>query len=66
MTTLLPDISDFARDQLDAVRFVMIDDLMAKKYREIFRDLFRILNADFEEEGDEFEIVAIEYHCSGR
>jgi curved DNA-binding protein CbpA len=63
MAALLPDISDLVRDQLDAVRLsVMIEALTAKKYHEIFRDLFRILNADFEEEGDELEVAAIEYH----
>ncbi|MDR2133760.1 MAG: SEC-C domain-containing protein [Treponema sp.] len=63
MADLLPDKHDFIRGKLDAVRLGFeIEGLVKKNFHEIFRDLFRILNADFEEEGDEPEITAIEYH----
>jgi hypothetical protein len=63
MAALLPDLSNAAREQLDAVRLgAMIEGLVAKKYDEIFCDLFRILNDDFEEGSSELEVAAIEYH----
>jgi tetratricopeptide (TPR) repeat protein len=60
---LFPDLPGRIREKLDAVELgVTIKDLPEKNYHEIFRDLFRILNSDFEEEGDELEVTAIEYH----
>jgi curved DNA-binding protein CbpA len=58
---LMPDDDDIRRD-LDAVRLSFdIEGLVEKKFPEIFRDLFRILNADYEDEANDFEVMAIEY-----
>jgi curved DNA-binding protein CbpA len=38
-----------------------IENLEKKGFSEVFRDLFRVLKADFEEEDDEVEIAAMEY-----
>jgi tetratricopeptide (TPR) repeat protein len=38
-----------------------IENLEKKGFPEVFCDLFRLLNADFEEDGDEIEIAAMEY-----
>jgi curved DNA-binding protein CbpA len=60
---LLPGLSDSARRKLEAARLGFdIENLVEKKFHEIFRDLFRILNADVEEEDDEIELLAIEFH----
>jgi hypothetical protein len=57
---LVPDDDDI-RSKLDSVRLGFeIEGLVEKKFPEIFRDLFRILNADYEEEEDELEVLAIE------
>jgi curved DNA-binding protein CbpA len=62
MADLLPDITDRQiRNKLDAVRLnVEIGGLVKKNFHEIFRDLFRILSTDYEDEEDELEILAIE------
>jgi tetratricopeptide (TPR) repeat protein len=58
---LMPDDEDIRR-QLDDVRLGFeIEGLVDKKFPEIFRDLFRILNADYEDEEYELEVLAIEY-----
>jgi curved DNA-binding protein CbpA len=63
MADLLPDLPGLIRGKLDAVRLAFdIEGLVKKKYHEIFRDLFRILNSDMEEDEDELEVIAIEYH----
>jgi hypothetical protein len=63
LTALLPDMPGRMREQLRAVELdATIESLPEKKYHEIFRDLFRILNADDEQEEGELEVVAIEYH----
>jgi curved DNA-binding protein CbpA len=63
MADLRPDADESIRGQLDAVRLGFeIESLSKKEFSEIFIDLFRILNADSEEEGDELEITAIESH----
>jgi curved DNA-binding protein CbpA len=66
MAGLLPNIDADDRKlrrQLDAVRINFeIEGLVEKKFSEIFRDLFRILNSEFEEtEEEELEVTAIEY-----
>ncbi|MDR3123350.1 MAG: DnaJ domain-containing protein [Treponema sp.] len=63
MADLLPDTRDSIQGKLDAVRLGFeIESLVEKKFHEIFRDLFRILNSDTEDEGDELEVTAIEFH----
>jgi tetratricopeptide (TPR) repeat protein len=63
MAALIPDLHWLIWGKLDAVRLSFaIESLVEKKFHEIFRDLFRILNADIEEEDDELEIAAIEFH----
>jgi tetratricopeptide (TPR) repeat protein len=63
MAALLPDLPGLIRGKLDAVRLSFeIESLVEKKFHEIFRDLFRILNADVEEEDDELEVTSIEFH----
>jgi curved DNA-binding protein CbpA len=63
MAALIPDLHGLIRGQLDAVRLGFeIESLVKKRFHEIFRDLFRILNADIEDEGDELEVAAIEFH----
>jgi curved DNA-binding protein CbpA len=65
LTALLPDMPGMMREQLKAVELdATIESLPEKKYHEIFRDLFRILNADDEQEEDELEleVAAIECH----
>jgi tetratricopeptide (TPR) repeat protein len=50
------------RGKLETVRLnCLIEELPEKKYPEIFRDLFRILNADLEDDGDELEVIAMEH-----
>jgi curved DNA-binding protein CbpA len=63
MANLGPDMADkLIRSSLDAIRLNLeIEELVNKKFHEIFRDLFRLLNADFEDDEYELEIVAIEY-----
>ncbi|MDR1587844.1 MAG: SEC-C domain-containing protein, partial [Treponema sp.] len=57
---LVPDDKEIRRN-LDAVRLGFeIEGLAEKKFPEIFRDLFRILNADYEDEEEELEVMAIE------
>jgi tetratricopeptide (TPR) repeat protein len=61
MADLFPDLHSALRGQLDDIRLsVDIEDLPNKNFHEIFRDLFRILNSDFEEENDDIEAAAIE------
>ncbi|GHU13409.1 hypothetical protein FACS1894161_3340 [Spirochaetia bacterium] len=43
-----------------------IENLEKKGFPEVFGDLFRLLNADFEEDDDEIEIAAIEYEILKR
>jgi curved DNA-binding protein CbpA len=65
MADLLPGGADngIVRMKLEAIRLnAQIESLEDKKYSEIFRDLFRILNADFEDDEDELELVAIEFN----
>jgi curved DNA-binding protein CbpA len=64
MAGLLPDMNNKKlRAKLEDIRLgALIEGLVEKKYPEIFRDLFRILNADFEEDEDELEVIAIEHH----
>ena len=63
MANLLPDISWLQQEKLEAIRLGSeIAGLEGKNFPSIFTDLFRILNADFEEEEDELEVTAIEYH----
>jgi tetratricopeptide (TPR) repeat protein len=62
LVNLLPEIDAHIRDKFDDVRFSYeIEELPKKGFNEIFRDLFRILNLDIEEEYDEIEILSIEY-----
>jgi curved DNA-binding protein CbpA len=60
---LVPDDQKIRR-KMDAVRLGFeVEGLVEKKFPEIFRDLFRILNADYEEEESgeyELEVMAIE------
>jgi tetratricopeptide (TPR) repeat protein len=60
---LLSDMNDTQiLNQLDDVRLSFeIEELPKKGFHEIFRDLFRILNAEFEEDYNEIEILSIEY-----
>jgi hypothetical protein len=47
---------------LDEIKIdIEIESLVEKKFPEIFRDLFRILNAEFESDEDDLELIAIEY-----
>jgi curved DNA-binding protein CbpA len=64
LAVLVSDMNDTSiRNKLDDVRLNLeIEGLEEKGFHEIFRDLFRILNADFEEDYDELEVIAIEYH----
>jgi tetratricopeptide (TPR) repeat protein len=59
---LLPDMdTESVRSQIEAIRLNFeIEGLVKKKFPEIFRDLFRILNAEFEEDDDELEVMTIE------
>jgi hypothetical protein len=63
MADLLSDMNDtHIRKQLDDVRLSFeIEGLTQKGFHEIFRDLFRILNFDFEEDYNEIELLSIEY-----
>jgi tetratricopeptide (TPR) repeat protein len=63
MSDLIPDIKDtLAWIRLDAIRLdAEMESLVGKGFPEIFCDLFRILNADDDEEVDEVEILLIEY-----
>jgi tetratricopeptide (TPR) repeat protein len=63
MAGLFPDMADKRiRNKLEDIRLNLeIEQLVEKKFHEVFRDLFRILNADYEEEEDECEVVAMEY-----
>jgi tetratricopeptide (TPR) repeat protein len=63
MAGLFPGIADKrVWSKLDDIRLNLeIEQLVEKKFHEVFRDLFRVLNADFEEEEDELELVAMEY-----
>jgi tetratricopeptide (TPR) repeat protein len=63
LADLLPDRDDKKiRRKLDDIRLNFeIEGLPKKGFHEIFRDLFRIINADFEGEEDELEILSIEY-----
>jgi curved DNA-binding protein CbpA len=64
MVDLLPGANTrIVRMKLETIRLnSQIESMVDKKYSEIFRDLFRILNADFEDDEDELEVVAIEHH----
>jgi curved DNA-binding protein CbpA len=62
---LIPD-GQIIRRELDAVRLSFeIEGLVEKKFPEIFRDLFRILASDYEDDENEaefeLEVAAIEY-----
>jgi curved DNA-binding protein CbpA len=53
---LIPDDRDISRE-LDVVRLSFdIEGLVEKKFPEIFRDLFRTLNADYEDDENEAEL----------
>jgi curved DNA-binding protein CbpA len=61
LTGLLPDVAAESAGKLEAVRLsVEIEGLVKKNFSEIFRDLFRMLNAELEEEYDELEVMTIE------
>jgi curved DNA-binding protein CbpA len=62
IANLSPDMADkLIRNNLDAIRLNLeIEELVNKKFHEIFRDLFRMLNADFEDDEYELEVMAIE------
>jgi preprotein translocase subunit SecA len=64
MVNLLPDDRSYLlQEKLDAARRGFeIENLEGKKIPAIFTDLFRIANDDFEDEDDELEVTAIEYH----
>jgi tetratricopeptide (TPR) repeat protein len=63
MADLFPDIRESIQGKLDAIRLGFeIESLVKKRFHEIFRDLFRILNSDSEDEDDELEVTAIEFH----
>jgi curved DNA-binding protein CbpA len=63
MADLLPYIGDKKTlKKLDRTRRSFeIDGLVEKGFPEIFRDLFRLLNYEFDEDEDELEIIAIEH-----
>jgi tetratricopeptide (TPR) repeat protein len=63
LVDLLPNRDDKRiRGQLDKARLNFeIESLSKKGFHEVFRDLFRLLNTDFEEDTDELEILSIEY-----
>jgi curved DNA-binding protein CbpA len=61
MADLFPDMSSESASKLEAIRLNFeIEGLVKRKFSEIFRDLFRILNAEFEEDDDELEVMTIE------
>jgi tetratricopeptide (TPR) repeat protein len=64
MVDLLPGANNrIVRTKLETIRLnAQIESLVDKKYSGIFRDLFRILNADFEDDEDELEVIAIEFN----
>jgi curved DNA-binding protein CbpA len=63
MADLLSDTKKKTRTKLEAIRLnFLIEGITEKKYPEIFCDLFRLLNADFEEDEDELEVIAIEHN----
>jgi curved DNA-binding protein CbpA len=64
MADLLSDMkTTFIREKIDTIRLGFeINNLEKKGFHEIFGDLFRILNADFEEDSDEVEVLSIEYY----
>jgi curved DNA-binding protein CbpA len=58
---LLPDAAAELAGQLETVRLnVEIEGLVKNKFSDIFRDLFRMLNAELEEDYDELEVMTIE------
>ena len=63
MISLFPDTDERSLQAvLDEIKINFdIEHLVEKKFPEIFRDLLRILNSDNEFEGDELELVAIEF-----
>jgi preprotein translocase subunit SecA len=63
MADLLPDLDDErVFEKLDDIRLNLdIESLEEKKYSDIFHDLFSILNAEFEDDEDELEVIAMEY-----
>jgi curved DNA-binding protein CbpA len=63
MADLLPDLDDERIfEKLDDIRLNLdIESLEEKKYSDIFYDLFSILNADFEDDEDELDVIAMEY-----
>ncbi|MDR0376943.1 MAG: DnaJ domain-containing protein [Spirochaetaceae bacterium] len=68
MADMLPEANNkIIRKKLETIRLnAQIESLVDKKYSEIFRDLFRILNADFEDDEDELEVIAIEHNLLHR
>jgi tetratricopeptide (TPR) repeat protein len=73
LASLYPDLKELSdltsdmnaapvRNKLDDIKLSLeIENLEEKGFHEIFRDLFRILTAEFEEDYDEIEILSIEY-----
>jgi curved DNA-binding protein CbpA len=63
MISLFPDADERSlRAKLEEIKINFdIEHLVEKQFPEIFRDLFRILNSDYELEGDELELIAIEF-----
>jgi tetratricopeptide (TPR) repeat protein len=63
LADLLPDLPEPVRERLNVIRLGFeIESLEKNNFHEIFYDLFMILNSDIEEEGDELELTAMEYH----
>jgi curved DNA-binding protein CbpA len=63
MADLLPGMDNpIIRMKLEAIRLnSQIESLVEKNFSEIFRDLFRILNAEFEDVEADLEVIAIEH-----
>ncbi|MDR1949287.1 MAG: DnaJ domain-containing protein [Spirochaetaceae bacterium] len=63
LADLLPDTNDKkTQRRLEDIRLNFeIEGLTEKGFHEMFRDLFRIVNADIEEEHDAIELASIEY-----
>jgi tetratricopeptide (TPR) repeat protein len=59
---LLDGVDEWMREKIDSIRLsVDIENLEKIGFSDVFRDLFRILNAGFEEDEDELEVTAMEY-----
>jgi curved DNA-binding protein CbpA len=63
LADLLPGMDNpIVRIKLEIIRLnSLIESLVDKKFHEIFRDLFRLLNSDYGGDEDELEIIAIEH-----